>query len=147
MRKKSLMVLTVSLSALFFFTVGSLTATDAPETITMDSKIFKKHTKGLVEFSHKKHTEHKGVSCTECHHIYKDGKNIWKEGDPVQKCDECHKGTGKIPKEIKKADIIKNFYKEALHENCKGCHKKMVDKKGDIGKKLNKCDGCHPKKK
>ena len=65
----------------------------------------------------------------------------------MKKCDECHKETGKIPKDMKKADRIKNFYKDAIHENCKGCHKKMIDKNSEIGKKLKKCDGCHPKKK
>ena len=147
MRKRFLIVFTVGLSALLFFAVSSLKATDAPETITMDSKIYKKHTKGLVLFSHKKHQEYKGVGCVDCHHVYKDGKNTWKEGDPVQKCEECHKETGKVPTEMKKAEKIKNFHKVAIHENCKGCHKKMIDKNSDVAKKLKKCDGCHPKKK
>jgi len=146
MMKKFLIVLTVGFSALLFLTVGSLTATDIPDKITMDSKIFKKHTKGLVVFPHKEHAEHEGITCTDCHHVYKDGKNIWKEGDPVQKCDECHKKTGKPPKDMKKAEKIKEYYKDAVHENCKGCHKKMVDKNSEMGMKLKKCDGCHPKK-
>lgn len=147
MRIRSLIVLTLGLSAVLFLTVGSLTATDAPETITMNSNIYKKHTKGLVEFSHKKHGDHKDVACSDCHHVYKDGKNTWKEGDPVQKCGECHKETGKVPAEMKKSEKIKKFHMVAVHENCKGCHKKMMDKNSDIAKKLKKCDGCHPKKK
>ncbi|SPD74255.1 Cytochrome c, class III [uncultured Desulfobacterium sp.] len=152
MRLKSLGIIAAGCSALLFLAMGPLTAADAPavvtapDTIKMESKIYKKHTKGVVTFSHKKHAEHKGVSCTDCHHVYKDGKNTWKQGDPVQKCDACHTETGKPPKEMAKKDVIAKYHKEAVHENCKSCHKKMVDKNSDMGKALKACTGCHPKK-
>jgi len=146
MSKKFVTMLTIALSALLFLTVGSLTATDIPDTITMESKVYKKHTKGLVTFSHKKHADNKDINCDACHHVYTDGKNTWKEGDPVKKCGECHKDTGKPPKDMDKAEKIKKYHKEAIHENCKGCHKDMIDKNSKIGKELKKCTGCHPKK-
>ena len=153
MRLKSLGITAAGCAALLFLAMGPLTAADAPsavkapDSITMESKIYKKHTKGLVTLSHKKHAENKDISCTQCHHVYKDGKNIWKEGNPVQKCEACHTETGKPPKDMKKAEVVSKYHKEALHANCKDCHKKMVDKNSDMGKALKGCNGCHPKKK
>ncbi len=146
MSKKSLSILLVIFAAMLFLGAGVLTAADAPETITMDSKIYPKHTKKLVTFTHKKHID-KPLACADCHHVYKDGKNTWKEGDAVQKCEECHSKVGKAPKGMKKAEKIKDYHKDALHANCKGCHKKMMDKKSDLYKKVKKCSGCHPNKK
>ncbi len=146
MRNKVLSAFTIFITALLFMMVGSLTASDVPENITLDSKVYKKHTKGLVDFSHKKHAEYEGITCQDCHHVYKDCKNTWKEGDAVQKCEACHAETGKPEKGMEKADKIKKFHKEALHANCKGCHKKMIDKKSDLYKEVKKCTGCHPKK-
>ncbi len=153
MNERTFSLLTVVFTALLFVLVGTLTAADkpeAPENITMNSKVHPKHTKKLVTFSHKKHADHKDIGCADCHHVYKEGKNIWKEGDPVQKCEECH-SEPKKPKEDKtkmtKAEKIKKYHKDAIHANCKGCHKKMIDKESEMGKTLLKgCKGCHPLK-
>jgi len=48
---------------------------------------------------------------------------------------------------MSKAEKIKKYHKDALHGNCKGCHKKMIDKESEMGKALKKCSGCHPNKK
>jgi hypothetical protein len=146
MSNKALGFLTVFFTAILFLAVGSLTAADIPDTVTMDSKIYPKHTKGLSTFSHKKHADHKDIGCADCHHVYTDGKNTWKEGDEVQKCEACHTKVGKAPKGMKKDEKVKEYQKDALHANCKGCHKKMIDKKSELGKKISKCTGCHPKK-
>ena len=47
---------------------------------------------GVVQklFAHKRHAIDFQISCGECHHVYEDGQNIWKEGMPIQKCSECH---------------------------------------------------------
>jgi len=58
------------------------------------------------------------IECIECHHLYKDGKNTWKEGDKVQKCAECH--------EMKPAKTGKGLaakLQTAMHTNCQDCHK------------------------
>jgi len=114
----------------------------APESITMNHAVFKTHKKPLVTFNHKKHHEDYHLACTVCHHVIKDGKNIWKQGDPVKKCTECHQGTkakGKMPK----AEKIKGYYYNAIHENCVGCHKAEKKK----GKKApTACKDCHQKK-
>ena len=141
--------------SLFFLITGTLTAADTPDIITFNSKVYEsddypKHKKRLVTFNHKKHSEYKGSSCQDCHHVYKDGKNIWKKGDEVQKCEACHTSAKKAKGDktkMKKAERIKKYHYDAIHANCKICHKKMIDKKSPMGKKLKKCSGCHPNKR
>jgi hypothetical protein len=155
MKKRSLLVLgVVALSVVFVVAVVSATQQKAPDTITMDSKVFKKHKKTLVNLSHKKHNVDYKLACTECHHIYKEGKNVWKEGDEVKKCDAkgCH-SKAKAPKAkkgekklSKKEKAMQGYYYSAIHENCVGCHKDL--KKADATKPVpTKCTECHPKKK
>lgn len=154
MNNKALVLLTFFFTALIFVMAGSLTASDTapdvPDTVTMESKVYPKLTKGPVTFSHKKHSDHKDIGCTECHHVYEDGKNTWKEGDEVQKCEACHKEPAKAKDDktkMSKAEKIKKYHKAAIHANCKNCHKKMIDKESELGKTIKKCTGCHPKKK
>ena len=92
---------------------------------------FGKLTKSPVEFTHKKHAVDHKIQCTECHHVFKDKKNVWKEGDKVQKCAECHKS----PKQ-NEGEMLSLY--NAFHKNCRDCHKEA--KKGPT-----KCDECHPK--
>ena len=146
MKKTSLLVSTaVVMGMVFVLTLGYAVCSDAPETITMDSKVFGEHTKALVTFSHKKHNVDYKVACAECHHKYEGGKNVWKEGDPVEKCDACHK-EAKPPAGDKssKAEKIQKYYFTAIHENCVGCHKEM--KKAGKPTGPTSCTDCHPKK-
>lgn len=144
--KKGLLVLTaLAFSMALVFSV--VCATDVPDNITMKSPVFGEHKKGLVEFSHKKHAEDYKIACADCHHVYKDGKNVWKEGDKVQKCSECHKEAqaprGKDAPKLSKAEKIKDYYYDAIHDNCVGCHKAEKKKgKEDIP---TTCNACHPK--
>lgn len=121
-------------------------AGDVPDVITINSSIYQQHTKGLVQFTHKKHAEDYKIACTDCHHVYKDGKNVWKEGDPAEKCEKCHtdatiKGEKKLPPEQQKLNL-----KLAFHNNCVGCHKKLK-KENKETKAPTTCSKCHPKKK
>jgi hypothetical protein len=141
MNKKFFSLLIIVLTALLFVTVGVLTAADVPDDITINSEGYKKDKKGPVAFSHAKHAGDYKVACTECHHVIKDGKNCWKEGDPVQKCSECH---NPLKTEAKKAGIMK--LQNAYHKNCKDCHKALVtDGKSDKAP-FKKCNQCHAKK-
>ncbi len=149
MKKTSLIILLVATIG-FVFTFSGVYASDkGPESITMESKVFKKHKKALVTLSHKKHNEEYKIACDDCHHVYEGGKNVWKEGDKVQKCSECHK-EAKAPRakkgepKMKKADKIKNYFYSAIHENCVACHK-AEKKKGKTAPAA--CKDCHPKKK
>jgi len=137
MNKKVLSLLLVAFTGLLFLTVGALTAADVPEDIMIDCQGYKADKKGPVKFTHKKHSADYKVACTECHHDYKDGKNVWKEGDPVKKCSECHNPLKKQGKAMK----LKNAY----HKNCKNCHKALA-KAGKKTGPFKKCNECHQKK-
>ncbi|MEA3544605.1 MAG: cytochrome c3 family protein [Thermodesulfobacteriota bacterium] len=84
-----------------------------PAVIKMD-----KAKTGVVTFDHAKH-QVDAPDCAACHHT-----------DGFEKCSSCHR------KSDSKEDVKK--YKKAIHDNCKGCHKKE-------GKGPTKCKGCHVK--
>ena len=140
MNKKILVLIMAVFTGLIFLTVSALIAADVdvPDVITIENKGYQKDKKGPVTFSHKKHHDEYKEACTECHHDYKDGKNTWKEGDPVKKCSECHdpeKKNGKVMK-------LQNAY----HRNCKNCHKEVVEKDSSKKAPYKKCTKCHGKK-
>jgi len=136
MNKKSLTLLTVLLSGLLFLSVGILVAADVPDEVMLENK-YAKDTKGPVKLTHKKHSTDYKVACTECHHVIKDGKNVWKEGDKVQKCSECHNP------EKKEGNVMK--LQNAYHKNCKDCHKALEEAGKPTGP-FKKCNDCHEKK-
>ena len=150
MKKGSLLVLAVAaLSVVLLFTVVYATQ-KAHDNITMESKVFKKHKKALVTLTHKKHNVDYKIVCTDCHHVYKDGKNVWKEADAVQKCDskKCH-DKAKAPKAkegekklSRKEKASQGYFYSAIHENCVGCHKDLKKKKKPTGPTA--CKKCHP---
>jgi hypothetical protein len=137
MKKGILSLIVVALTGLLFITVGALTATDVPDDVSIENEGYKKDKKGSVKLSHKKHSAEYKVACTECHHDYQDGKNVWKEGDPVKKCSECHNPLKNVGK-VKKLQL-------SYHTNCKDCHKKVA-KEGKKNAPFKKCKDCHSKK-
>lgn len=147
MKKRLLLVLAVAIMGAALVLAVAYAAQQVPDKMTMNSKVYLKHTKTLVTFTHKKHNEDYKISCTECHHVHKDSKNVWKQGDEVQKCDACHSEakapTGKDAPNLSKEEKVKKYHYSAIHDNCKGCH-------GDL-KKAGKptgptaCKDCHPK--
>ncbi len=108
-----------------------------PDEITIQNEGYKKDTKGSVTLSHKKHAEEYEVACTDCHHKYADGENVWKSGDPVEKCASCH---NPVKEEAEGLDL-----KKAFHDNCKNCHKEAVAN-GNANAPDRKCTACHAKK-
>lgn len=138
MNKKLLRILMVLLTAMMFLAVGVLPAADVPDEVKIENEGYKKDKKGPVKLSHKKHSQEFKVGCTDCHHDYKDGKNVWKEGDPVKKCSACHDPETKKGK----ADKLQNAY----HKNCKNCHKDMVKEGKAKDAPFKKCNDCHEKK-
>ena len=138
MKKGLLTWVLIAFTGLFFLTVGVLTAADAPDDVKIENEGYKKDKKGPVTLSHKKHNEEYKVNCTECHHDFQDGKNVWKEGDPVKKCGECHDSKKKQGKVMK----LQNAY----HKNCKTCHKTLVKEKKSDKAPFKKCNDCHQKK-
>ncbi len=131
----------VVLVGLMFLGVGVLTAADQPappDEIKIENAGYKDDKKGGVTLTHKKHAVDHKVACTECHHEYKDKKNVWKEGDKVKKCSECHSPLEKQGEALK--------LNLAYHKNCKDCHKELIEKDPSKKAPFKKCNDCHEKK-
>lgn len=140
--------MSVLVATLFVFAASFavIAADKGPENVTIKAALFAKPTKAPVEFTHKKHNEDYKIACADCHHVYKDGKNVWKEGDAVQKCEACHneptiEGEKKLPPDQQKLNL-----KLAYHNNCVGCHQKLKKEKPDTKAPVT-CTGCHPAQK
>jgi hypothetical protein len=169
MKKRSILLTaaTVVIAALFAATL-IYAGTEVKEIIELKDPAYKKHKKGVVKLEHKKHQadyaqkypEFYKNNCGECHHD-KDNKPLagLKEGDNVQKCIECHKIASEMPKKDVKAMREKKaskkeiktkkleYHAEALHYNCRGCHR-LYNKKYKPKKKApTTCVKCHPKAK
>jgi len=162
---KKRFITTAIIAVAILFVSAAIYAKSAPDVIKLQDPAYEEHKKGVVEFHHKKHgTEYAKQypdlypnKCGECHHD-KDNKPLsnLKDGDDVKKCIECHKIPGEVPKDVKKewrkkklkkAEINKlelEYHAEALHENCKGCHK-TFNKKYKPKKAPTTCTKCHPK--
>ena len=158
---KKLLVLVIVVSAALF-AAGGIFAKAVPEMIKLEDPAYKKHKKGVVDFTHgkhqteyaKKYPEFYKNGCGECHHD-EDNKPLssLKEGDDVQKCIECHKIAAEAPKgkkakkKLSKKEKIKDYHAEALHQNCRGCHRKYNKKYKPKKKAPTTCTKCHPKAK
>jgi cytochrome c553 len=158
MKRRSLL-LTAAIVGIttFFLTTLIYAGTKLEAVIKLADPAYKEHKKGIVEFTHKKHQddyakqfpEFYKLGCGECHHD-KDNKPLsnLKEGDNVQRCIECHqkpseKPKGKdAPKLSKKEEM--EYHAEALHDNCRGCHRKVNKKTGKKAAPTT-CTKCHPK--
>jgi len=139
MNKKYLPALVVIFIGLLFLTVGVLTASDVetPDDLIIENEGYKADKKGGVKLNHKKHTDEYKVGCDDCHHEYEGDKNVWKEGDPVKKCSECHDP-------LKKEGEVKKL-QNAFHKNCKTCHKTLVSEGKSESAPFKKCTKCHEK--
>jgi hypothetical protein len=131
-RGKVLVSILVGVSMIAAFSLAY--AAKAPDKdLTINSAdVFKEKKQSPVVFSHDKH---KGFKCTDCHHEYKDGKNVWQEGQEVKKCGSCHKlqDDGKVVK-----------LEKAFHDQCINCHKEQKKQSKPTGP--TSCTKCHPKK-
>ena len=167
MRKKVLLIAVFVGIAVIFATTGIHAGKEVKDEIIMKNPAYKKHKKSILTFTHKKHAEeyandHPDLyprKCGECHHD-EDNKPLenLKDGDDVQNCIECHKKLGETPRKTKKkwkADKVSKkeqkkmkleWHAEAIHYNCKDCHKKF-NKKTKTKDAPTTCKKCHPKKK
>jgi hypothetical protein len=165
MNKKLLVLVIVGCAALFV--AAGIYAKTIPAVIELNDPAYKVHKKGVVHFEHGKHQkeyvekypEFYKNGCGDCHHD-KDNKPLsdLKEGDDVQKCIECHKIPSEVPKKLKKEwrkkkvkkaeqkKVKLEYHAEALHINCRDCHK-AFNKKYKPKKAPTTCTKCHPKKK
>jgi c(7)-type cytochrome triheme protein len=93
-------------------------------------------TRPAVTFSHNRHVE-AGLSCKDCHHVYKNGKNVLDEGTLEEgkegiRCSACHGPKSRLNLE------------QAFHDECIGCHRKDWKEKKKTGPLF--CGECHVKK-
>jgi hypothetical protein len=125
-KNMALYIAFVGLASLVIF--GVAYAQD--DTIWLEHDIFVGRERPGVTFPHALHADELGLDCLECHHIYKNGENIWDDSEETD-CTACH-GL--------KAEGKKMSADKALHTNCKGCHTRE-------GKGYVTCGECHPWKK
>ena len=128
MKKGTFLLTLISAVGIVLVVSGARAAQETPDTVQMNSSVYKTHRQPIVTLEHKKHAADYGIACTDCHHVYEDGKNTWKEGDSVEGCDACHDKDKPSPDErrtMSEAEKMKNFHYEAIHENCKGCHMEL----------------------
>jgi len=158
---KKHLITTVIIGVAILFVSAAIYAKSAPDEIALSDPAYDEHKKGVVQFEHKKHWDDYAKEypdlypsqCGECHHD-ENGKPLTKlvDGDDVKKCIECHKTPGEAPKgkkatkKLSKEEKIKEYHAEALHANCKGCHKEF-NKKYKPKKAPTTCTKCHPKTK
>ena len=158
MGKRS-MVFMVVICVAFMFAAGTIFAgTEVKDEFMMQNKAYDKHTKAIVNFTHKKHAEDYQIGCGDCHHDDKGQPLDLKMGDDVQSCIDCHKIPGQMPgakkKEMRAAKASKDeikaekmkYHAEAIHANCITCHK-AHNKKNKTKAAPASCSKCHPKKK
>lgn len=106
------------------------------ETITINHvSVFDRLTRSPVLFTHSEHEGLDRVSCTDCHHIYENGKNILDpteitEGNIFIKCYVCHR--------------TKSELMFAYHKQCIGCHDKAIESGKPAGPRT--CGECHVKR-
>ena len=135
-RKKTLAVLACFWAVLVLvgLTMAAEWPADVPEEKLINDPVFEgQHKKGPVKFPHKEHFVEKNVQCDQCHHDFKDGKNVWQPTDPVKTCSSCHKY------DETEGKMYKLKMGTAFHNLCRKCH-------ADNGKGPKNCDGCHQPK-
>ncbi len=151
MSKKHLLIIAIVGIASLFVATGIYAGTAVSDVVNMENKAYTKHKKGIVTFTHKKHTEEYKAGCGDCHHDA-DNKplNALKMGDDVQNCIECHTKASRPPRAKKGAPKLSTkdkmaYHAYAIHVNCKDCHKK-ANKKSGTKSAPTSCAKCHPKK-
>lgn len=157
MKTRSLLISIVIGTVAIFCAAGIYAGTTAPDIIKMENKAYKEHTKGIVEFTHKKHAVDYAQKapdlykdgCGACHHDDK-GKPLTnlKDGDEVKSCFECHSKPGEKPKgkdapKLSKKEELE-YHAEAIHDNCRECHK-AFNKANNTKDAPTTCTKCHPK--
>jgi hypothetical protein len=108
---------------------------NVPDEIIINNKGYSQDRKPPVLFTHSNHSQMYNLSCDACHHLYEDGKNAWKESDPVNKCIECHDP-------IRSDGDVKKL-KLAYHGSCVGCHSKLSKEGKSTDAPYKQCYKCH----
>ncbi|HKK99237.1 MAG TPA: cytochrome c3 family protein [Desulfotignum sp.] len=152
MNKKMIMLLLVAGLAALFAATGIQAGTEVEDTFEINTPGYEnvKRRKGPprfkpVTFTHKKHAEDYEITCGECHHDENGEPLELTMGDHVQPCYECHNIFEKTKEN--RRDIM--VHENAMHGNCRDCHKEVNieagDPKGRKGPAPTSCTQCHEK--
>lgn len=159
MKKRILLIIIFVVAGFIFVFNGLYAGTEVKDVIRMENQAYEEHEKDINVFTHKKHATKYAENnpelfkngCGECHHD-EDGEPLkeLKEGDDVQNCIECHDKPGYMrgreARGLTKEQKLE-YHANAIHYNCKGCHKlynkKMDLKSKDKGAAPRRCKQCH----
>lgn len=152
MNKKMIMLLLVAGLAALFAATGIQAGTEVEDTFEINTPGYEnvKRRKGPprfkpVTFTHKKHAEDYEITCGECHHDENGEPLELTMGDDVHPCYECHDIFEKTKEN--RRDIM--VHENAMHGNCRDCHKEVNieagDPKGRKGPAPTSCTQCHEK--
>jgi hypothetical protein len=128
-------LLMITLAALLVLSNSPVRA--QPDKIILDdSNISERKTRPPVTLPHNRHIE-AGLSCKDCHHIYKNGENVLdesklEEGNKNIHCSVCH------------GSKSRRNLTQAFHNQCMGCHKRVQKENKKTGPQY--CGGCHIRK-
>jgi len=123
--KKGILFLCISAVASLLILASAYCQEDM---LVVNDPAFETLQRPLPVFRHDRHNETAGIEdCSQCHHLYEDGKRVEDESSEGQDCSDCHglEASGRQPGLM-----------QAFHANCKGCHEK-------IGKGPLMCGQCH----
>lgn len=153
MKSKMIMFLLAAGIAAIFAATGLQAGTEVEDTFEITTPGYDDATRKKgppqfkpVTFTHKKHAEDYNISCGECHHD-ENGEPLTdlKMGDEVHGCYECHNIFEKD--KDNRNDIM--VHENAMHGNCRDCHKQVNidagDPKGRKGPAPTSCNQCHEK--
>ena len=123
MKQLKLILMTLAL-----FGILLIPAFSQEDMEVVDNEGFTKKQRPPAVFQHDEHNEKAEIDdCSECHHIYEDGKKVEDESSEDQSCADCHH---------EQSDGKKPGLRKAFHTNCKGCH--LERKQGPV-----MCGQCH----
>lgn len=103
------------------------------EVLKLEHQAFVSRQRPAVVFPHAQH--YGTLACTDCHHFYENGKNVWDESRETN-CAACH-GL--------KAEGGKMGLMPAFHGKCLNCHRKTKAEGKNAGPVV--CGECHVKGK
>ncbi len=130
-----LLILAIGLVLTFSRLPGMAGQQEMPDDLVIDTSGYQPDRKGAVGFSHLAHNEDYDVACSDCHHDYQDGKNVWQDEDAVRKCIECHSPL-KDQGRARKLSV-------AYHKNCKNCHHNLAREGISEDAPYRSCYHCH----
>ena len=115
-------------AAVLALVLAAVTAFSQENVKSVQDSGFKELMRPQVPFVHDEHNEKAQIDdCSQCHHVYKDGKKVEDEVSESQECSACHKS---------KEENFSMALVMAYHTRCKGCH--LEKKSGPI-----MCSECH----